>query len=98
MGPTPTIGLAMGVPMWPRADGGWDPWLVVTLAIALVLVPRLLRRSWSIPLLAASVVGAVGLATAVEVWGIPTGAAVGVVLGLCLSGVAAVRRRRGPSV
>lgn len=90
--------LAIGVPAWPSSDGGWDPWLVVTIALAVLLLPRLLRTRRTIPVLVGAIVAGLLLATALEAWGIPAAAGLGVVSAVALSGVAGALRRRRPPV
>jgi hypothetical protein len=90
--------LAFGVPAWPSTGGGWDPWLAVTIVLAVLSLPRLLRTRITVPLVIGALVAGLLLATALEAWGIPVAAGLGMAFAIALSGVAAARRRRGPPV
>ncbi len=89
------VPLAVGVPAWPEIEGGWDPWAILTVAIAVVFIPRALHTRLSVTVLVACVVTGALLAAAIDAWGVPLAVALALGAGLALRWVGG--RREPPA-
>lgn len=62
--------IAVGVPLWPHLSPGWDWWPIVGIAVMLSILRGSLGASFSLPMLAAAMLGGALFASSIHAWGV----------------------------